>query len=202
MDDPVAVILAREVVERGLQRTRRLIERAVADRVHFDLQSGAVRGLAEIDHFFIAVIQHAVAAERVDVRFVHGRVVRAEAAVQRALEAAADARKFAALRDAHVHRLREHAQLESVAQSLCKQFFKRDIEIHRKPDAADRMHHADAARREKVHGILHVFHQIDERERAGNIVGKTEKRLLIHLARVGVIAAQILDLRVHFFKQL
>ena len=53
---------------------------------------------------------------------------------------------------------------------------------------------------EKVHGILHVFHQIDERERAGNIVGKAEKRLLVHFARIGMVAAQIADLRLHLFE--
>jgi len=194
VDDAVAVVVARAVVERGLERARRLVEGAVADGVHLDLEAEAVRRLAERRHLLVGVVQHAGIRRVARVGRVHGGVLRAEAAVERAGKAAADARKSARGRDPCVHRLRKHADLHPALRAPGKPRLHGDVGVEGETHAADAVDHADAARRLVVRRALHIPQQLADGDGVCDVVRHGEKRLLIHLARVGVVAAQRLDL--------
>ena len=125
----------------------------------------------------------------------------AEAPVQRALKAPADAGQLPFKSDPHIHGLGEDPQLEAVLQGLGEQLFKGDVQVHGKAHAAHRVHHADAPGGHIVHRRLHVVHQVHQGQGAGDIVGELEEGLLVHLARVRVVAAQVLHLAAHALKQ-
>ena len=201
VNDAVAVIVPGIIVQRCLEGAGGLVKGLIANGVHFDLQAGAVGRLAERGHLFIGIIQHAAAALSVDVRGVHGGVVGAEAAVQRALKAAADAGQRAPGGCFYVQRLGENPQLEAVAQRFGKQLFKGDIQVGNEAHAADGMHHADAAAGLEVHRRLHIAEQLDQRQRACDIIRKLEEGLLVHFAGVGMIAAQPAHFGVQFMEQ-
>ena len=69
------MILPRKVVQRGLQRAGSLVKGLVADRMHFDLQTGAICLLAEVNNLFVRIIQNAVTALGVDIGLLHGGIV-------------------------------------------------------------------------------------------------------------------------------
>ena len=63
------------------------------------------------------------------------------------------------------------------------------------------MHHADAFFSHQIDGILHIGEQFNQRQRSGNIIRELEKSFLIHLARIRMVAAEILHFAVHFGKE-
>ena len=59
MDDPVTMVLAREVVEGRLETPRRLVKGSVPYRVHLYLQPRPVGCLAELRNPLVRVVQDA-----------------------------------------------------------------------------------------------------------------------------------------------
>ena len=60
------------------------------------------------------------------------------------------------------------------------------------------MHHANAATGQKIHCTLNVFHQLRNGKAVCNVIAHREKRLLVHLARFGVIPPQVFHLVIDF----
>ena len=197
MDDAVAVVVSGIVVQRRFQRPAGLIERFVADGVQLDLQSRPVGFLAEIHDLPVVVVQHALAAKLVSVGGVQRRVVGAEAAVQGAGEAAADAGKAPAGGRLYLHALGKDPDLKPVFQPLGKERFHGDVQISRKAHAADGVDAANAPAGLKIHRRLHIINQLGDGQGIGQRVGKGEKRLLIHFPCVRVVAAKVLYLAFH-----
>ena len=200
VDDGVAVVGARVIVQRGFQRARRLVECRVADGVHLDLQPGAVRLLAERRNLLVAIVQHALVVAHF-IRCAQRGVPGAEAAVQRRFEAAADARQAAFDSLVHVHRLEIHAHLHAVVQPAGKPALQIHVQIAGKAHAADAVDHADALGRHVVRRVLHIPHKLHGRHGIRDVIRDREKRLLIHLAGVFMIPAQPGDFLLHLVQQ-
>ena len=79
-------------------------------------------------------------------------------------------------------------------QRLCKCLFQRDIQISCKPYTGNCVDHANALTRFKVQRILHVFDQVDERQRACDIIGNLEERFLVHFPCVRMVSPEELHL--------
>ena len=121
----------------------------------------------------------------------------AEAAVQGAGEAAADAGKVPAGGRLYLHALGKDPDLKPVFQPLGKERFQGDVQISRKAHAADGVDAADAPAGLKIHRRLHIINQLGDGQGIGQRVGKGEKRLLIHFPRVRVAATEVLYLAFH-----
>ena len=197
MDDRMSVIFSGQIVKRRLDGTHRLHKRLIADRVHPDLQTGAVCRLTEFRHFFIRIVEYA-AVRRVFIRREQCRIHGTEASVKRCLKTAPDSRKLPLYRLIHIERLHKHAHLHAVCDAARKKTLQIDVQISRKADAADRMDHADAARSQIVQRLLHVRHQLHRRERSCDIIRDGEKCLLVHLPGILMKTAQMLHLAAHF----
>ena len=165
--------------------------------MHLDLQPGPVGRLAEVNDLFVGIVEDAVTALGVHIGRVHGRVMGAEATVQRALKAAADPRQLP-----DVHGLGIDAKLHPVGQPRGKDLLHGDVEIGHKAHAADGVHHTDTLGGHEVHRPLHIREQLGNGERAGDIIGDGKKGLLIHLPGVGVEAAQRPQLFLQLLQQL
>ena len=103
VDNAMPVIGSRVIIKSSLDAPRCLIERLVSDSVHFNLKTCTVRRLAEVRDFLIRVVEDALPADLVHVRFVHRSVMGAEAAVQCTFKASADTREVTACRHFHIH---------------------------------------------------------------------------------------------------
>ena len=193
----MSVIFSGQIVKRRLDGTHRLHKRLIADRVHPDLQTGAVCRLTEFRHFFIRIVEYA-AVRRVFIRREQCRIHGTEASVKRCLKTAPDSRKLPLYRLIHIERLHKHAHLHAVCDAARKKTLQIDVQISRKADAADRMDHADAARSQIVQRLLHVRHQLHRRERSCDIIRDGEKCLLVHLPGILMKTAQMLHLAAHF----
>ena len=198
MNDAVTVIFAWEIVERRLQRADGLVKCGIANSMHLNLQSCAVRFLAKIRHNFVTVIQHAASALGIGVRLKQRGIVASEAAIKRAGEATTDARQLAADCHINIQRLGKHAHLKARLRALPHPLLQADIQVAGKANAAYGVHHANAATGQKIHCTLNVFHQFRDRKAVCNVIAHREKCLLVHLARFGVIAPQVFHLIIDF----
>ena len=200
VDDGMAVVSSREVIEGFLEGPCGLVKGRIADGVHLDLEPCPVSLLAEICHFFVRVIEDAFIIAQF-IRRLKGRICRSEAAVQGRLKAAADPRKLTSSYLVHVHGLEEDPHLKAVVKTFCKPALQVHIHVCRKTDAADRVDHADALGCHVVGGIFHVFNQLGQGNGACHRIGHSKEGLLVHLTGILVEASEVFDLLSEFLQE-
>ena len=188
----MAVILPRTVLQGRFQGHHGLVEGRVADRMHLDLHPFAVGPFREADDLLVAVVENPAILRIVRVRLPERRVLAAEAAVQGRREASPHPGELPFFHLGRIQGLEEEPGLKAAVQPLSQDRLQRNVQIERKTDPGNGMHHSDPPVRQAADGLEHVPEGPGQGDLFGQEIGDGEERLLIHLPGLLVPAAQAL----------